>query len=168
MFVLDVFPSTLLLTHLTLLMISKKQYNVVRRVRELDLLKTTADNGVLSKLEEQGLNLVTIERLLPLIEELGLLKLAGSNQQLIVNLVAPLLVEPAPFLIPVLAGAIAAGPIAFYGASAALLGLDAYLFASEAELPFVGLSAGVTLGLLLVPLGAVLAVVGNALASLKK
>ncbi len=144
------------------------QYNVIRRVRELDLLKATADNGLLSKLEEQGLDLVTIEKLLPLIEELGLLELAGSNQQLLVNLAAPLLVEPAPFLIPLLAGAIAAGPVAFYGASVAVLGLDAYLLSTNAELPFVGLSAGVTLGLVLVPLGAVLAVVGSALASLKK
>lgn len=144
------------------------QYNVVRRVRELNLLKATVDNGVLAKLEEQGLDLVTIERLLPLIDELGLLKLAGSNQQLIINLAAPLLVEPAPFLIPLLANAIAAGPVAFYGASAALIGLDAYLLAADVEIPFVGLSAGFYLGLLLVPLGGVLAVVGGALAGLKK
>jgi len=144
------------------------QYNVVRRVRELELLKVTSDNGILSKLEEKGLDLATIEKLLPIIEEAGILSLAANNQQLLVNLVAPLLVEPAPFLIPVIAGAIAAGPSAFYGAAAACLGLDAVLFATDAEVPFVGLSAGVVAGLLLVPLGIASGVAGAALGSLKK
>ena len=137
-------------------------------MRELELLKVTADNGVLSKLEAQGLDLATIEKLLPLAEELGLLSLAGNNQQLLVNLAAPLLVEPAPILIPVIAGAIGAGPAAFYAAAAGFLGLDAFLFASDAEIPFVGLSAGVTLGLLLVPLGVAAGAAGAALGSLKK
>lgn len=140
----------------------------MRRVRELELLKVTADNGILSKLEEKGLDLVTIEKLLPLAEDLGLLSLAGKNQQLLVNLVAPLLVEPAPLLIPLVAGAIQAGPAAFYLASAGLIGSDLYLLANDIELPLVGLSAGVTLGLLLIPLGLVSGAAGFALGTLKK
>lgn len=138
------------------------------RVRELNLLKTTAENGVLSKLEAQGLDLATIEQLLPVIEQLGLLRLAGNNQQLLVNLAAPLLIEPAPFLIPLVAGAIATGPSAFYGAAAALLGFDLFLFANDVEVPFVGLSAGATLGLLLIPLSVVSGAAGVALASINK
>jgi hypothetical protein len=145
-----------------------EQYNVIRRVRELQLLKVTADNGVLSKLEAKGLDLATIEELLPLAEQLGLLSLAGNNQQLLINLVAPLLVEPAPILIPVIAGAVATGPPAFFAASAALLGTDALLFANDVEIPFVGLSAGVFAGLLLVPLGVVSGAAGVALGNLKK
>ena len=134
----------------------------------MNLLKTTADAGILSKLEANGLDLVTIEKLLPLIEDTKALSIAGNNQQLLLNLVAPLLIEPAPLLLPVVAGALEVGPSAFYLASAVCLGLDAYLFATGAEIPFVGLSAGVTLGLLLVPLAVVSGGAGYALGSLKK
>eukprot|EP00531_Pseudo-nitzschia_arenysensis_P011751 CAMPEP_0116132286 /NCGR_PEP_ID=MMETSP0329-20121206/9465_1 /TAXON_ID=697910 /ORGANISM="Pseudo-nitzschia arenysensis, Strain B593" /LENGTH=221 /DNA_ID=CAMNT_0003626787 /DNA_START=94 /DNA_END=759 /DNA_ORIENTATION=- len=145
-----------------------KKYNVIQRVRELDLLQATIDNGILSKLEANGLDLATVEKLLPLAEELGLLGLAANNQQLLVNLVAPLLVEGAPILLPVVAGALEVGPAAFFGAAAALLGADAFLLVNNVEVPFLGLSAGVTLGLLLVPLAVALGVAGTALGSLKK
>ena len=145
-----------------------QQYNVVRRVRELELLKATADNGILSKLEAQGLDLETVESLLPLAEELGLLSLAGNNQQLLVNLVAPLLVEGAPFLLPVVAGALQVGPPAFFLAAAGFGGLEAILAVNDVELPLIGLPAAAVLGLLLVPLTVVSAGVGVALGSLKK
>ena len=138
------------------------------RVRELNLLQATVDNGILSKLEANGLDLVTIEKLLPVAEDLGLLSLVGSNQQLLVNLAAPLLIEPAPILIPVIAGALDNGPSAFFGAAALLIGLDVLLLTNDVEVPFVGLPAGVVLGLLLVPLSVVLGAVGASLAGLKK
>jgi hypothetical protein len=144
------------------------QYNVVRRVRELDLLKATADNGILSKLEAQGVDLETIEALLPLAEDLGLLTLAGNNQQLLVNLVAPLLVEGAPYLLPLVAGALGGGPNSFYLGAAAFGGLEAILVTADVEIPLVGLPAGAVFGLLLVPLTAVSAGVGYALSSAKK
>ena len=141
----------------------RQQYNVIRRVREMNLLKTTAESGILSKLEAQGVDLVTIEKLLPVIEESGLLSLAGNTQPLLINLLAPLLVEPAPLLIPVVAGALGVGPPAFYLAGATTGGLEAYLVATNAELPLVGLNAGVFGGLLLVPLTVVFAGLGYAL-----
>lgn len=141
---------------------------MLRRVRELDLLKATADNGILSKLEAQGLDFETIEEILPLAEKLGLLSLAGNNQQLLVNGVAPLLVEGAPLLLPLVAGALAVGAPAFYLAAAGTAGLEAFLLSSHIEVPFVGLSAGSVLGLLLVPATVVLAGAGAALGSLKK
>jgi hypothetical protein len=134
----------------------------------LNLLQTTVDNGVLSKLEANGVDLVTIEKLLPLVDKLGLLALVGSNQQLLVNLAAPLLIEPAPILIPVVAGALATGPPAFFGGAAACAGLEFILLANDVEVPFVGLSAGVVAGLLLVPLTVVLGAAGVALSGLKK
>lgn len=145
-----------------------RQYNVVRRVRELDLLALTAEYGILSKLEKQGVDLKTLESLLPLAEELGLLSLVANNQQLLINGVAPLLIEPAPLLLPVVAGALDKGPGAFYGAAGAFAALDFYLFASGAEVPFIGLSAGVLAGLLLVPLTVVSGGLGVALAGAKK
>mmetsp|Transcript_11946 Transcript_11946/g.19805 ORF Transcript_11946/g.19805 Transcript_11946/m.19805 type:complete len:216 (-) Transcript_11946:104-751(-) len=145
-----------------------RQYNPLRRVRELGLLQTTVDAGLLSKLEKNGLDLVTIEKLLPVAEELGLLSVAANNQQLLLNLVAFFLIEGAPFLLPPLAGALEVGPPAFYLASASALGLDAFLLANHVELPFVGLSAGFYLGLLLVPVAGISAIVGTTLAGLKK
>jgi hypothetical protein len=94
--------------------------------------------------------------------------LAGNNQQLLVNLVAPLLVEGAPFLLPVVAGALEVGPAAFYLAAAGAAGLDAYLFATDAEIPLIGLSAGAVGGLVLIPLAVLSTLAGTALASLKK
>jgi hypothetical protein len=141
---------------------------VIGRVRELNLLKSTVDNGILSKLESNGVDLVTIEKLLPLAEDLGLLSLAGSNQQLLVNLAAPLLIEPAPILIPLVAGALEKGPSAFFTAAAACAGIEFLLVANEVEVPFVGLSAGVVVGLLLVPLTVALGAAGASLAGLKK
>merc|ERR1712028_248687 len=145
-----------------------KKYNVVGRVRELELLQVTSDNGVLSKLEKNGLDLKTVERLLPLLEEYGLLTLVGNNQQLLVNGAAPLLVEGAPILLPVVAGALEIGPPAFFASAAALAGIDIALLTNDVTIPFVGLSAGFYLGLILVPLATVLAVAGVALGSLKK
>ena len=75
--------------------------------------------------------------------------------------------EHVDLLLPVVAGALDVGPAAFFLAAAGAGGLDAYLFASGAEVPFIGLSAGVVAGLLLVPLTVVSAGVGVALASLK-
>merc|ERR1711966_438394 len=136
--------------------------------RELNLLQVTSDNGVLSKLEKNGLDLKTVERLLPLLEEYGLLTLVGNNQQLLVNGAAPLLVEGAPFLLPVVAGALEVGPPAFFLAAAGLGGIEFALLANNVEIPFLGLSAGVFGGLLLVPLTVASAGAGVALGSLKK
>lgn len=145
-----------------------RQYNVVRRVRELNLLGLTADLGILSKLEKQGVDLKTLESLLPLAEELGLLSVVANNQQLLINGVAPLLIEPAPLLLPVIAGALDIGAPAFFGAAAAFGGLEAYLIASGSEVPFIGLPSGLVLGLLLVPLTAVTGGLGVGLSSVKK
>jgi hypothetical protein len=144
-----------------------RQYKVLSRVRELGLLEKTAELGILSKLEKNGLTLEKAEQLLPTLEELGLLSLVANNQQLLINGVAPLAVEGAPILLPVVAGALEVGPPAFFLAAAGAAGLDAYLFASGAEVPFIGLSAGAVAGLLLVPLSVVSAGVGVALGSLK-
>jgi Protein of unknown function (DUF1118) len=156
------FPSRLLSLFVLL------QYNVIGRVRDLDLLQKTIDSGLLSKLDAQGLDLATIEKLLPLADKLGVLSLAANNQQLLINGVAPLLVEGAPLLIPVLSGAVGAGPGAFFLAAGAFGGLEAFFIINEVDIPLVGLSAGVFGGLLLVPLTLISAAAGAALGSLKK
>ena len=136
-------------------------------MRELGLLEKTAELGILSKLENLGLTLEKAEELLPALEEAGILSLVANNQQLLINGVAPIAIEGAPILLPLVAGALEVGPAAFYLAAASFAGLDYYLFASGAEVPFLGLSAGGVAGLLLIPLSVVMAVVGAALGSLK-
>lgn len=145
-----------------------RQYALLKRVRELDLLGKTVDGEVLSSLEAQGLDLVEIEKLLPVIEEAGLLSLVANNQQLLVNGIAPLAVEGAPIALPLVASALKTGPSAFYTAAGACIALEALLVGTNAELPFVGLSAGFYIGLLLLPLTGVFYIVGSSLASLKK
>lgn len=137
-------------------------------MRELDLLQATIDNGILSKLEKNGLDLAKLEELLPLLEQYGLLSLAANNQQLLVNGVAPLLVEGAPILLPIVAGALEVGPAAFFLGAAVFGGLEAALVVNGVEVPFIGLPAGGVLGLLLVPLTVASAGAGVALGSLKK
>lgn len=143
------------------------QYAVLTRVRELGLLEKTAELGLLSKLEKQGLTLQKAEELLPALEDAGVLSLVANNQQLLINGVAPIAVEGAPLLLPVVAGALDIGAPAFFLGAAGAAGLDALLFANGAEVPFIGLPAGAVLGLVLIPLSVVLAAVGVFFNSLK-
>jgi len=145
-----------------------RQYPVLSRVRELGLLEQTAQLGLLSKLEKQGLTLEKAEELLPLLEDLGLLSLVANNQQLLINGLAPVAVEGAPLLLPLVAGALEVGAPAFFLGAAGFAGLDAFLFANGVEVPFVGLPAGAVLGLVLIPLAVALGGVGVAIGSLKK
>ena len=66
-----------------------------------------------------------------------------------------------------MAGALDIGLAKIFGAAAGFAGLDAYLLISDAHIHFVRLSAGVFLGLILVPLSTVMAGAGVAVGSLK-
>merc|ERR1712194_761882 len=134
-----------------------RQYALFTRVRELGLIEQTAELGVLSKLEKQGLTLEKTEELLPLLEQFGVLSLVGNNQQLLIDGLAPVAVEGAPFILPIVAKALDIGPPAFYGAAAAVAGLEGLLVVNGVQVPFIGLPAGGVLGLVLVPLSLVLA-----------
>lgn len=142
-----------------------RQYNIIRRVNEKGLLKLTAESGLLEKLEANGVDLKTLESLLPLADDVKALSLVGNNQQLLINALGPLLVEPAPLLIPALAGALEVGPLAFFGLAAVALGTDAFLVLEKVQIPFVGLSAGFYLGLLLIPVAVLGGGAGVALSS---
>jgi hypothetical protein len=140
----------------------------VRRVRELNLLQLTADTKILSLLEKNGVDLVLLEGLLPAAEELGVLSLVANNQQLLINALAPIAIEGAPILLPIVAGALDKGPSAFFGAAAACAGLELYLVANDVQVPLLGLPAGILIGLLLVPLTVVTGGLGVALTNTNK
>jgi len=126
------------------------------------------DSGILTKLEKNGVTLEKLEPLLPVAEELGLVGLVANNQQLLLNAGGFLAIEGAPLLLPILAGALEVGPPAFYLAAAGALAAEGGLIVNEVQIPFVGLSAGVFLGLLLVPLSVVFALVGYGLGTFKE
>jgi len=104
-----------------------RQYPLVERVKELQLLSKTAESGLLSQLEAQGLTLSKLEKILPLAEELGLLDLLSSNPEFLLNNVAPLAVEPAPVLLPILAKVVSVPPTVFRAASLAIVGAEGFI-----------------------------------------
>lgn len=88
------------------------KYDIVERIRELKLLSLTVDSGLLDALADRGLTLSQVEKLLPLVDDLGLLPLLVKNKDLIVSL-APLIIEPAPVLLPVVKSVISTPPSTF-------------------------------------------------------
>jgi hypothetical protein len=55
----------------------QEDYPLLTRVAEMGLLSKTAEAGILSALSAKGLTLSQIERLLPVIDDLGLLNAGG-------------------------------------------------------------------------------------------
>lgn len=88
------------------------KYDILERIRELKLLSLTVDSGLLDALADRGLTLSQVEKLLPLVDDLGLLPLLVKNKDLIVSL-APLIIEPAPVLLPVVKSVISTPPSTF-------------------------------------------------------
>lgn len=130
-------------------------YDVIDRVRALKLLTLTAESGLLEALETRGVTLAQMEKLLPLVDKLGLLELVKGNKGLIA-IAAPLLVEPAPVLIPVLVSILKTPPITLQAAGAALAGSGLF------EVTQGNTLSGAPLALL----GAPLLVLGSVLGSL--
>lgn len=129
-----------------------KKYNIIERIRELKLLKLTAESGLLEALEKKGLTLSSVEKLLPIIDDFGLLPFVSQNTDLLVS-VAPLLIEPAPALLPLLTSILKTPPSTFLYTGLAFIGGGGY------EIFDNGLLVGapfILLGLPLTVLGAVL------------
>mmetsp|Transcript_25592 Transcript_25592/g.33483 ORF Transcript_25592/g.33483 Transcript_25592/m.33483 type:complete len:229 (-) Transcript_25592:546-1232(-) len=81
-----------------------RKYDPVERIAQLKLLTATADSGLLEALESKGVTLSTVEALLPVAEKYGLISVAVKNQEFLLNTVAPLAIEPAPAVLPLLVG----------------------------------------------------------------
>ena len=131
------------------------EYDVLDRVRSLKLLTLTAESGLLEALEARGVTLAQVEKLLPLVDQLGLLELVKGNKALLAS-AAPLLIEPAPGLIPVLVSVLKTSPVTFQAAGAAVAGGGLFEVTQGNAL----------LGAPLVLLGAPLLVLGTVLGSL--
>mmetsp|Transcript_7399 Transcript_7399/g.21893 ORF Transcript_7399/g.21893 Transcript_7399/m.21893 type:complete len:225 (+) Transcript_7399:108-782(+) len=95
-----------------------KPYPVFQEVQEKKILSATAESGLLGALDGLGLTLSDVEKLLPAIDELGILGVAAKNLPLAIVATGYLLIEPAPFLLPVL-GPLLSVPSGAYAAIAA-------------------------------------------------
>ena len=138
-----------------------KPYPVFQEVQEKRLLSATADSGLLGALDDMGLTLSDVERLLPQLDKSRILGLVSKNLPLAVIAVGYLLIEPAPFLLPVLGAALRVNG-AIWAAVAAL--------ALVSEVGLVATDGSFVTELLLAPLllvAAVLAAVPQLVASLK-
>ena len=107
------------------LIVGGSRYNIIERLRALKLLKLTAESGLLETLEAKGLTLSKLEALLPLADNLGLLPLLTQNKDTVLS-VAPLIIEPAPVLLPLVVSLLKTSPITFIGPGLALLGLGVF------------------------------------------
>lgn len=120
------------------------RYPLFKRVSELKLLSLTAETGLLTILEQKGLKLSDLEKLLPLAEELELLSLAEKNKDLILQTLAPIAIEQAPALLPVLVSVLKTPPSTFYALAAAALAAEAGIIATSGS-PLIDVLAGIPL-----------------------
>ena len=112
----------------------------------------TADSGLLEALESKGITLSKLEALLPLADDLNVLPAVSANKNTLLSL-APLIIEPAPALIPVIVSVLKTSPVAFSLPGAVLLSTGAYEIIKDSA--FLG-GVEVLLGLPLIVLGTLL------------
>jgi len=138
-----------------------RDYDLLGRVAELKLLTLTVESGLLEALEEKGITLGATEGLLPAIEKARLISGAVENGEFLNNFVGPLVVEPAPLLLPLVVKALKTDAGVFTAAGAAALLAEAGIVITQDNV-----ALDVLAGVPLVGLGAVLLVAGNALSDL--
>ena len=112
----------------------------------------TVDSGLLQALEAKGVTLSQLEKLLPVVDNLGLLPLVAKNKELLLGL-APLIIEPAPLLLPLVVSILKTPASNFLFPGYALLAGSAYELINQNVLLAVPL---ILLGLPLSALGTIL------------
>jgi len=108
-------------------------YPLLQEVQKKKLLSATADAGLLGALEDLGLSLSDLEKLLPVIEKAGLLSLAAQNLDLALILTGYLLVEPAPALIPILGLLLKVPPPVYAATAIGAAGLESLIVLTDAS-----------------------------------
>lgn len=127
--------------------------DLLLKIRKNQILKTTVESGLLDALEAQGLTLSQVEKLLPVIDELGLLPLAVKNKDLILSL-APFIVDTAFLGLPLAANVVGTAPSTYSTIGAVCFALAGY----------EGIAQGNTfLAVLLALLGTPAAILGSVL-----
>ena len=145
----------------TATVIEGKPYRLFQEVQDKKILSATAESGLLGALDDLGLTLSDVEKLLPVVDKSGVLGLAKNNLPLAIVATGYLLIEPAPILIPVLGAALAVPTGVWTGLAAAT---------TAAEVGLVATGDDSLLPLLLAPLlllSGVLSLVPTAFAAIK-
>jgi hypothetical protein len=108
------------------LVLTGEPYPLFKSTQEKRLLSATADAGLLTQLDDLGFTLSDIEKILPVLDKVGALRIAGQNLPFLLNIIGYLVVEPGQIAIPGIAAALKV-PAPFYAAAGAgIAGYDAY------------------------------------------
>lgn len=145
----------------TATVIEGKPYPLFQELQDKKILSATAESGLLGALDDLGLTLSDVEKLLPIVDKSGALGLAKNNLPLAIVATGYLLIEPAPVLIPVLGAALSVSSGVWTAIAAAT---------TAAEVGLVATGDDSLLPLLLAPLlllSGVLSLVPTAIAGLK-
>lgn len=145
----------------TATVIEGKPYPLFQELQDKKILSATAESGLLGALDDLGLTLSDVEKLLPIVDKSGALGLAKNNLPLAIVATGYLLIEPAPILIPVLGAALSVSTGVWTAIAAAT---------TAAEVGLVATGDDSLLPLLLAPLlllSGVLSLVPTAIAGLK-
>ena len=118
-----------------------KPYPVFQEVQEKRILSATVNSGLLQSLDNLGLGLGDVEKLLPFLDKFGLIGLVRKNLPLAIIATGYLLIEPAPFLLPVLGLLLSIPTAAWTAVAAVTTGAEIYLnaFASFEDAGLVSL-----------------------------
>ena len=144
-----------------------KPYPVFQEVQEKKLLSATADSGLLGALDDLGLTLSDVERLLPAIDDAGVLGLAAKNLPLAIVATGYLLIEPAPFLLPVLGPLLGVNSGVWTAVAAASTAAELGLVVTDSDAALFGLiPAGLAIAPVLL-LSGVLSLVPTAIGAIK-
>merc|ERR1719231_1318609 len=127
------------------LLLTGEPYPLFAATQEKRLLSATADAGLLTQLTDLGLGLSDIEKLLPILEQNGLLSLAGKNLPFILNVLGYLVVEPGQVAIPAVTNLLKVPAPLYTVAGAGIIGWDAYPFAAGIEPELLGIGLRVPL-----------------------
>jgi hypothetical protein len=134
-----------------------RKADIIQSLRREKVLSLAVDSGIITALEEKGLTLSKIEKLLPLIDDARLLPLLVKNKALLLSL-APAAVDLAPTALPLLIPLLKTPPSTFSAIGTALVAGGAYEYATAN-----GLAGGllVLLGLPAVALSAALGAISG-------
>lgn len=117
----------------TALSLEGQPYPLFQELQSKRILSKTVESGLLGALEDLGLSLSDIEKLLIPIEKAGLLGTAAKNLPIITILLGYGLVEPGPVVIPLLATLLKLPPVLYTATFAAAAGAEGLIVATGAD-----------------------------------
>merc|ERR1719231_1361609 len=141
------------------LLLTGEPYPLFAATQEKRLLSATADAGLLSQLSDLGFGLSDIEKILPVLEQNGLLSLAGKNLPFLLNVIGSLVVEPGQVAIPTVTALLKVPAVLYQAAAVGIVTWDIYTFVAGIEPDLLGIGLRTPLTLLSLPIVALLWIV---------